>query len=228
MRAVLHQMRRVVCSRCDRPRPKRAQGTVSRCLAGRLRRPGTTLPSSPLKMGSPRCSRSSASSSAPPTCRSRGRTAYPARVLDLVDLSGTLVRDEGDHPGGGLAVGGLAVGIANDQLQRPLVAGGLWSPAGSGSSRSTLPSWARSLAFALAVALGAWLRRALPAAGAALASIIVLFVTSGGQYGPSAPPAAPPDRRSICLAVAGSSSPATFTAFRTTRPANTGPCSSTC
>jgi len=79
-----------------------------------------------------------------------------------------------------LAAVALAAGVVNSQLQGPVEAGGLVG------SRWV---WFFSidlalvgdvlLAFALAVALGAWLRRTLPAVGAALASFLVLFLGSG-------------------------------------------------
>lgn len=79
-----------------------------------------------------------------------------------------------------LGVAGLAVGVMAHQLQRPLGTGGL-----IGSHWVWFFSMDLALvgeivlAFALAVALGAWLRRTLPAVGAALASFLVLLVASG-------------------------------------------------
>jgi ABC-type transport system involved in multi-copper enzyme maturation permease subunit len=79
-----------------------------------------------------------------------------------------------------LALVGLASGIANDRLHRPLVAGGLISSRWVWFFSINLALVGEIvLAFAIAVALGAWLRRTLPAAGAALASFIVLSVASG-------------------------------------------------
>ena len=79
-----------------------------------------------------------------------------------------------------LGVAGLVVGVAADQLQRPLGTGGLM-----GSrwvwffSMDLALAGEIVLAFALAVALGAWLRRTVPAVGAALASFLVLLLASG-------------------------------------------------
>jgi hypothetical protein len=79
-----------------------------------------------------------------------------------------------------LALVGLASGIANDRLHRPFVAGGLISSRWVWFFSINLALVGEIvLAFAIAVALGAWLRRTLPAAGAALASFIVLSVASG-------------------------------------------------
>ena len=75
-----------------------------------------------------------------------------------------------------VGVAGLVVGVAADQLQRPLGMGGLmrsrwvWF-----FSMDLALAGEIVLAFALAVALGAWLRRTVPAVGAALAC----FVQSG-------------------------------------------------
>ena len=79
-----------------------------------------------------------------------------------------------------LAVVGLAAGVVTDQLQRPMVTGGLMSSRWVWFFSIDLALVGEILlAFALAVALGAWLRRTLPAAGAALAGFIALFVASG-------------------------------------------------
>jgi hypothetical protein len=82
--------------------------------------------------------------------------------------------------GAGVAAVGLVAGVVNDRLQIPLSAGGL--------TRSHWP-WFFSIdlapaaeavaAFALAVALGAWLRRTLPAIGAALVGCLALFLLTG-------------------------------------------------
>jgi hypothetical protein len=77
----------------------------------------------------------------------------------------------------GLAVAGLATGFANDWLQHPLAQGGL-----TGSrwpwfvSINLALAGEAVLAFALAVALGAWLRRTLPAIGGALAGFLALLL----------------------------------------------------
>lgn len=77
----------------------------------------------------------------------------------------------------GLAVAGLAAGFANDGLQHPLTQGGL-----TGSrwpwffSIQLALAGEAVLAFALAVALGAWLRRTLPAIGGALAGFLALLL----------------------------------------------------
>jgi hypothetical protein len=79
-----------------------------------------------------------------------------------------------------LALIGLAVGVASDQLQRPLGAGGLISSRWVWFFSMDLALVGEVLlAFGLAVALGAWLRRSLPAVGATLASFVVLFFASG-------------------------------------------------
>jgi hypothetical protein len=76
-----------------------------------------------------------------------------------------------------LAVAGLTAGLANAWLQHQLA---------SGDTTSSRWSWFVSinlalagealLAFALAVALGAWLRRTLPAIGASLAGFVLLLL----------------------------------------------------
>jgi hypothetical protein len=80
----------------------------------------------------------------------------------------------------GLAIAGLAAGITGARLQGPLDAGGL------SSSRwvwffsiDLAPVGEILLAFALAVTLGAWLQRTLPAVGAALVSFLTLLLASG-------------------------------------------------
>jgi hypothetical protein len=80
----------------------------------------------------------------------------------------------------GLTVVGLATGVANDRLQRPLTQGGLTSSRWIWFFSIDLALAGEILlAFALAVALGAWLRRTLPAVGGALVSFLVLFLASG-------------------------------------------------
>ena len=79
-----------------------------------------------------------------------------------------------------VGVAGLVVGVVADQLQRPLVTGGLmrsrwvWF-----FSMDLALAGEIVLALALAVALGAWLRRTVPAVGAALACFLVLLLASG-------------------------------------------------
>ena len=79
-----------------------------------------------------------------------------------------------------LGVAGLATGVVAHQLQLPLWMGGL-----IGSrwiwffSMDLALTGEIVLAFALAVAFGAWLRRTLPAVGAALASFLLLLFASG-------------------------------------------------
>jgi hypothetical protein len=80
----------------------------------------------------------------------------------------------------GLTVVGLAAGFANDRLQRPLTEGGLNSSRWIWFFSIDLALTGEILlAFGLAVALGAWLRRTLPAVGAALVGFLVLFLASG-------------------------------------------------
>jgi hypothetical protein len=80
----------------------------------------------------------------------------------------------------GLAVVGLAAGVGNDRLQHPLTEGGLTSSRWIWFFSIDLALAGEVLlAFALAVALGAWLRRTLPAVGAALVGFLVLFLASG-------------------------------------------------
>jgi ABC-2 family transporter len=84
----------------------------------------------------------------------------------------------------GLAVGiaavGLIAGVANDRLQIPLSAGGLTSSRWPWFFSIDLAPAAEAIAaFALAVALGAWLRRTLPAIGAALVGFLALFLLTG-------------------------------------------------
>jgi hypothetical protein len=79
--------------------------------------------------------------------------------------------------GAGLAVAGLLAGLANDRLQAPLTRGGLTSSRWPWFFSIDLTTAGETvLAFALAVALGAWFRRTLPAIGGALVGFLVLFL----------------------------------------------------
>ncbi len=79
-----------------------------------------------------------------------------------------------------LGVVGLVVGVVAQQLQSALGAGGLISSRWIWFFSMDLALAGEIvLAFALAVALGALLRRTLPAVGAALASFLVLLFASG-------------------------------------------------
>jgi hypothetical protein len=79
-----------------------------------------------------------------------------------------------------LAGVGLAAGVMNDQLRRPLETGGLIGSRWVWFFSTDLALVGEIvLAFALAVAFGAVLRRTQAAAGAALASFIVLLSASG-------------------------------------------------
>lgn len=79
-----------------------------------------------------------------------------------------------------LAIAGLLAGFANDRAQIPLNRGGLTSSRWIWFfSIDLVPAAEAVLAFALAVAFGAWLRRTLPAIGAALVSFLVLFLLAG-------------------------------------------------
>jgi hypothetical protein len=79
----------------------------------------------------------------------------------------------------GCAVTGLIAGLANDRVQIPLTQGGLTSSRWPWFfSIDLTPAAEIVLAFALAVALGAYLRRTLAAVGAALVSFLVLFLAS--------------------------------------------------
>ena len=79
-----------------------------------------------------------------------------------------------------LAVVGLIAGVVAHQLQRPLHTGGLIGSRWIWFFSMDLALVGEIvLAFALAVALGAWLRRTLPAVGAALAGFLVLLLASG-------------------------------------------------
>ncbi len=81
---------------------------------------------------------------------------------------------------GGLALTGLVAGFANDRAQIPLTSGGLTSSRWIWFfSIDLAPAAEAVLAFALATALGAYLRRTLPAIGAALVGFLVLFLLTG-------------------------------------------------
>ena len=78
-----------------------------------------------------------------------------------------------------LAVAGLIAGTVNAWLQHQLTAGDTASSRWSWfASASLAPAGEAVLAFALAVALGALLRRTLPAIGAALAAFTVLLLAA--------------------------------------------------
>jgi len=79
-----------------------------------------------------------------------------------------------------LAVVGLVGGFANDRAQIPLNRGGLTSSRWIWFfSIDLAPAAEAVLAFALVVAIGAHLRRTLPAIGAALVSFLALFLLTG-------------------------------------------------
>lgn len=79
-----------------------------------------------------------------------------------------------------LALTGLIAGLANDRLQRPLTDGGLTTSRWPWFfSVGLAPVGEILLSFALAVAAGAWLRRTLPAVGAALVGFLVLLLGTG-------------------------------------------------
>lgn len=81
---------------------------------------------------------------------------------------------------GGLTAAGLATGFANGWLQRPLTQGGLTSSRWIWFFSIHLALAGQAvLAFALAVAIGAWLRRTLPAIGGALAGFVALLLGTG-------------------------------------------------
>ena len=80
----------------------------------------------------------------------------------------------------GLAVAGLLAGFANDRVQGSLSRGGLTSSRWPWFfSIDLAPAVEALLAFALAVAIGAWLRRTLPAIGTALVGFLALFLLTG-------------------------------------------------
>lgn len=79
-----------------------------------------------------------------------------------------------------LALSGLLAGAANDHAQIPLDRGGLTSTRWIWFfSVDLAPAAEAVLAFALAAAIGAYLRRTLPAIGAALVSFLGLFLLTG-------------------------------------------------
>ncbi len=81
---------------------------------------------------------------------------------------------------GALAIVGLTAGVVAHQLQRPLGTGGLIGSRWVWFFSMDLALVGEIvLAFALAVAFGAWLRRTLPAVGAALAGFLLLLFASG-------------------------------------------------
>ena len=81
--------------------------------------------------------------------------------------------------GTGLAIFGLIAGFANDRLQAPLTQGGLTSSRWPWFfSIDLTPAVEALLAFALAVAIGAWLRRTVVAVGGALISFLLLFLAT--------------------------------------------------
>ena len=81
---------------------------------------------------------------------------------------------------GALAVAALLAGLANDRVQIPLNRGGLTSSRWIWFFSIDLAPVAEAvLAFALAAAIGAYLRRTLAAIGAALVGFLGLFVLTG-------------------------------------------------
>jgi len=81
---------------------------------------------------------------------------------------------------GALSAVGLIAGIANGRLQHPLTQGGLTSSRWVWFYSSNLALAGEIVvAFALAVALGAWLRRTLPALVAAWITFLPLLFASG-------------------------------------------------
>lgn len=81
-----------------------------------------------------------------------------------------------------VAVAGVALvaGVVNDRLQIPLSTGGLTSSRWPWFfSIDVAPAAEAVVAFALAVAFGALLRRTLPAVGAALVAFLALFLLTG-------------------------------------------------
>jgi hypothetical protein len=79
-----------------------------------------------------------------------------------------------------LALAGVLAGLANDRAQIPLNRGGLTSSRWIWFfSIDFAPAAEAVLAFALATAIGAYLRRTLVAIGAALVSFLALFLLTG-------------------------------------------------
>jgi hypothetical protein len=78
-----------------------------------------------------------------------------------------------------LALAGIVAGIANDRLQIPLTSGGLTTSRWPWFFSMDVTLAAEGvLAFALAVALGAWLRHTLAAIGVALVCWLLIFVAT--------------------------------------------------
>ncbi len=76
-----------------------------------------------------------------------------------------------------IATVGVTVGVANAWLQHPMVAGGLTSNRWTWLFSTDLAAAGEAvLAFALAVALGAWLRRTVPAIAGALVGFLGLLL----------------------------------------------------
>ena len=83
-------------------------------------------------------------------------------------------------PAACLAVAGLLAGVANDHAQIPLTSGGLTSSRWIWFfSIDLAPAAEAVLAFALAAAIGAYLRRTLAAIGTALVGYLGLFLATG-------------------------------------------------
>jgi hypothetical protein len=126
-----------------------------------------------------------------------------------------------------LAAVGLAAGIANARLQRSLGSGGLISSRWVWFFSTNFALVGEILlAFALGVAFGAWLRRTLAAAGAGIASFLVLLFATGWAVRTLTRLSKRSARRSTCqLGVGAYHSRVPWGASGITRRANTGPCS---
>jgi hypothetical protein len=129
----------------------------------------------------------------------------------------------------GLAVAGLIAGTVNAWLQHQLTVGDTASSRWSWFVSVNLALVGEAvLAFALAVACGALLRRTLPAIGAAMAGFIVLLLTARWAVQVLAPASkttgphftAPPGS---WILGSGTSAPVPYP-----QPASTGRCSSSC
>jgi hypothetical protein len=82
--------------------------------------------------------------------------------------------------GAGLSLAGLIAGAGTYLLQGPLSDGGVTSSRWPWFFSTALaPAGSTALAFALAVAAGAWLRRPLPAVALALVGFLALFAAAG-------------------------------------------------
>lgn len=82
--------------------------------------------------------------------------------------------------GAGLSLAGLIAGAGTYLLQGPLSDGGVTSSRWPWFFSTALaPAGSTALAFALAVAAGAWLRRHLPAVALALVGFLALFAAAG-------------------------------------------------